>query len=99
MEFITVCETIEDFLKRNNLIYCANYIPNDPRLDGYIICVQNKIIITVHGTCGDMDNIDIYIHNGTDINYMTDDNMYLFANGPIVGGSYRWKTYNKLFKY
>lgn len=88
MLFISVCNKIEKFLKDNNLIYCADYIPNDTRLDGRIFCIQNKIIIIVRGTCGDIDDINIYIIDNTDINFMTDDNMYLFAHGPITGGSY-----------
>ena len=67
------------------MIYCVNGIPNDTRLDGRIFCIQNKIIIIVSGTCGDID--DIYINNGTNINFMTKANMYLFAHGPIIGGS------------
>ena len=88
MYFILVCETIENYLKSKNFIYSANSIPNDTRLDGHIFCVQNKIIIRVNGTCGDVDDIDIYIiNNYTDINFMTKDNMYLFANGPVIGSS------------
>jgi hypothetical protein len=88
MHFISVCDTIEDIIKKKNLVYCADYIPNDTRLNGHIICVQNKIILIINGTCGDLDDIDIYINNGTDINFMTEENMYLFAHGPITGGSY-----------
>ena len=87
MYFISVCETIEDFLKEKKLIYRVDDIPNDTRLDGRIYCVQNKIIIIVNGTCGDIDDIDIHIINNTDINFMTKANMYLFAHGPIIGGS------------
>jgi hypothetical protein len=87
MYFLLVCETIEKLLKDNKLIYCENGIPNDTRLDGHIFCVQNKIIIIVSGTCGDIDDINIYIINNSDINFMTKSNMYLFADGPITGGS------------
>ena len=87
MYFISVCETIEKLLKDNNLIYCENGIPNDTRLDGHIFCIYNKIIIIVSGTCGDIDDIDIYLINNTDINFMTKSNMYLFAHGPVIGGS------------
>ncbi len=88
MDFISVCETIEYLLKEKNLIYRVDDIPNDPRLDGYIFCVQNKIIIRVNGTCGDIDDVDIYIiNNCTDINFMTKENMYLFAHGPVIGSS------------
>ena len=88
MYFISVCDTIEYLLKEKNLIYRVDGIPNDTRLDGRIFCVQNKIIIRVNGTCGDIDDIDIYIiNNCTDINFMTKDNMYLFAHGPVIGSS------------
>jgi hypothetical protein len=87
MSFISVRDTIDNLLKDNNLIYCADYIPNDSRLNGHIFCVQNKIMIIVSGTCGDIDDIDIYMINSTDINFMTDANMYLFAHGPRIGGS------------
>ena len=88
MYFISVCDTIEYLLKEKNLIYRVDGIPNDTRLDGCIFCVQNKIIIIVSGTCGDIDDIDIHlINNCTNINFMTIDNMYLFAHGPIIGGS------------
>lgn len=88
MDFISVCETIEYLLKEKNLIYRVDGIPNDSRLDGRIFCVQNKIIIRVNGTCGDIDDVDIYIiNNCTDINFMTEENMYLFAHGPVIGSS------------
>lgn len=87
MSFISVRDTIVNLLKDNNLIYWGDYIPNDSRLNGYIFCVQNKIMIIVSGTCGDIDDIDIYIINSTDINFMTDANMYLFVHGPSIGGS------------
>ena len=88
MYFISVCDTIEYLLKEKNLIYRVDGIPNDSRLDGYIFCVQNKIIIKVNGTCGDIDDVDIYIiNNCTDINFMTKENMYLFAHGPVIGSS------------
>lgn len=88
MYFISVCDTIDEYLRKNELIYCARGIPNDTRLNGHIFCVQNNIIIIVNGTCGDIDDISMYIINGTDVNFMTHDNMYLFAHGPVTGLSY-----------
>ncbi len=73
-----------NFLNTLNIKYYYEYMPNDIRINILSISINNKLIITLYGTCSDIENIKIYLVN-TNIDYTTKHNIILFTLGSKTG--------------
>lgn len=55
-------------------------IPNDPRLDGYIISITQNLYIFIEGTCDTLEDISIFFDDNNPYDVMTENGIESFAN-------------------
>lgn len=55
-------------------------IPNDTRLDGYVISITQNLYIFIEGMCGTLEDISIFFDDSNPYDIMTENGIESFAN-------------------
>lgn len=83
-----ITKELINFLNSYGLHNIHAYIFGDNKLDEYILCISNKLIIFLYGMFEEIDAISIYINSNNNINFMNEEALELFSYGSIPESIY-----------